>query len=858
LSVKKKLTVVFPYAIRNNIRERKMEKNMKKVFLITGIVLLLALTFGYQTGRTENQILEKKPVIAGQRYVPGEIIVKFKPGVDQSIITNINSMNNAVAFYTSRAAGFKRLKIPHGKSVSEMVGRYRKNPRVEYAEPNYILSAHWVPDDPYYSDQWHLDNPDYGGINMEAAWEISTGSGVIVAVIDTGVAYEDYYGFLLAPDLANTSFVAGYDFVNGDPHPNDDDGHGTHVTGTIAQSTDNGIGVAGVAYNCSIMPIKVLDDIGEGTYADVADGIYFAANNGAQVINMSLGGGYDSETLEEAVAYAYGKGVTIVASSGNDGVDSLDYPAAYDAYVIAVGATRYDEAVAYYSNYGVGLDIVAPGGDLTVDQNGDGYGDGVLQQTFGYGDPTDFGYWFYHGTSMASPHVAGVAALVIASGVTGPDAVREVLQSTADDLGPNGWDESYGWGLLNAAAALTAEPDEELPSIPTDLSTTPVSGSQVDLTWIESTDNVGVTGYNIYRDGEQVGTADTTSYSDTGLEPSTTYEYQVQAFDAAENTSGLSVPASATTLDQVTGEGFFLSKNSDFSTENREFSTTDTLYIKIYSEFVDYNDLKKKEYKVEDINRNRIKGNLTNHFDGTYTASVPLSDLALGTGKVNIKIEDNSRKKYEVKNEVITIIEASDEELPTKPTNLTATAVSENRIDLNWDASSDNVGVTGYSIFRDGGLVGNSATTSFSDTGLEPNTTYEYKVQAFDAAGNESELSEPASATTPDQETGEGFILSKNADFSTDDREFALTDTLYIKIYSDIVDFNDIRKKEYKVENSKENRIKGNLTNHFDGTYAASVSLSSLVLGAGKVGIKIEDNTRTKYEVKDEQITIIE
>ena len=831
---------------------------MKKGFLIAGIVLLFVLTFGSQPGITEDQILEKKPVIAGQRYVPDEIIVKFKPGVEKNIIANINSMNSAVVFYTSRVAGFKRLKIPHGKSVSEMVERYRKNPRVEYAEPNYIVSAHWVPGDPYYSDQWHLDNPDYGGINMEAAWEISTGSGVKVAVIDTGVAYEDYDGFLPAPDLASTSFVAGYDFVNGDSHPNDDDGHGTHVTGTIAQSTNNGIGVAGVAYNCSIMPIKVLDDIGEGTYADVADGIYFAANNGAQVINMSLGGSYDSETLEKAVAYAYGKGVTIVASSGNDGSTNINYPAAYDDYVIAVGATRYDEAIAYYSNYGVGLDIVAPGGDLTVDQNGDGYGDGVLQQTFGYGDPTDFGYWFYHGTSMASPHVAGVAALVIANGVTGPDAVREVLQSTADDLGPNGWDETYGWGLLNAAAALAAEPDEELPSTPTDLSATPVSGSQVDLTWTESTDNVGVTGYNIYRDGVQVGTAETTGYSDTGLQSNTTYGYYVEAYDAAGNESGSSDTASATTLDQVAGQGFILSKNSDFSTENREFATTDTLYIKIFSEFVDYNDIRKKEYKVEDGKRKKINGNLTNHFDGTFTASVSLSDLALGTGKVNIKIEDNSRKKYEVKNEVITIIEALDEESPTKPTNLVAAAVSENRIDLTWDASTDNIGIAGYNIFRDGGLVGTSATTSFSDTGLEPSTTYEYKVQAFDAGGNVSSFSDPASATTPDQETGQGFILSKNADFSTDDREFTITDTLYIKIYSDVVDFNNIKKKEYKVEDSGRNKIKGNLTNHFDGTYTASVSLSDLALGTGKVNIKIEDSGRKKYEVKNEQITIIE
>lgn len=446
---------------------------MKKICLIAGIALLFTLVFS-QKGLADDQILEKGPTLSGQKYVPGEIIVKFKPGVSDKVIANINSRHGASVISTSRFAGFKRLRIPRGKEVAEMVEIYKRNPNVEYAEPNYIAHAFMVPDDEYYPYQWHLDNAEYGGINMELAWDIGTGDpSVIVAVIDTGVAYEDYEEFIdnpgrgrdywityqLAPDLASTNFVAGYDFVNNDLHPNDDEGHGTHVTGTIAQSTNNTIGVAGVAFNTSIMPVKVLDSSGSGTYADVADGIYFAADSGAKIINMSLGGASESITLENAVAYAYGKGVTIVCASGNDGsATTVSYPAAYDAYCIAVGATRYDEAVAYYSNGGSSLDLTAPGGDVTVDQNGDGYADGVIQQTFG-NNPTDWGYWFYQGTSMAAPHVSGVAALLIANGVaTTPDGVREALQSTAEDKGSTGWDPEYGWGIVDASAAMNYTP----------------------------------------------------------------------------------------------------------------------------------------------------------------------------------------------------------------------------------------------------------------------------------------------------------------------------------------------------------------------------------------------------------------
>ena len=399
----------------------------------------------------------------GRVYAPDEFIVKFKEGIYESRVARINAEHGTEVIETSRVAGFKRLRVPSGKTVEQVVEAYRREPDVEYAEPNYILSASFVPNDPYYRYQWNLDNPaNSGDINAESAWDIQQGGNpsVIVAIVDTGVAYEDFGKFKRAPDLAQTAFVAGYDFVSGDTHPNDENSHGTHVCGTIAQSTHNSLGVAGVAFKTAIMPVRVLNKSGSGTTTAVANGITFATNNGAKVINLSLGGSA-STTLENAVRYAYEHGVTVVAAAGNGGpTGSPNYPAAYDAYVIAVAATRYDEAVAPYSTRGSYVDVAAPGGDTGVDQNGDGYGDGILQNTF---NPTtknvkEFGYWFFQGTSMATPHVSGLAALLIANGASSPAAVREATEKTARDRGPVGRDDGYGVGLIDANAALQYVP----------------------------------------------------------------------------------------------------------------------------------------------------------------------------------------------------------------------------------------------------------------------------------------------------------------------------------------------------------------------------------------------------------------
>ncbi|TFH65051.1 MAG: PKD domain-containing protein [Candidatus Zixiibacteriota bacterium] len=418
---------------------------------VTIILVLLLALFSLAAGAEDFHVGKACVSSSTDIYVPGEIVVKFRDEVGKLQATTALADLGTSVISTNERLGFNQIRIPADKTVEEMVAAFNARSDVEYAEPNYIAHAFMTPNDPYYSYQWHMPL-----INMPAAWDQSTGiPSVIVAVVDCGVAYENYGVYSLAPDLAGTAFVPGYDFINNDSHPNDDCAHGTHVAGTIAQTTNNNLGVTGIAFNCSIMPVKVLDATGSGSYTAIANGITFAADNGADVINMSLGGTYNSSAVQSAVIYAYNKEITIVCAAGNAGTSTLQYPAAYPQ-CISVSAVRYDRTYPSYSSYGSTIDICAPGGDVTVDQNGDGYPDGVLQQTHDGSNYSNFGYYFYDGTSMASPHVAGVAALLIskAGGSMPPDAVRAALQNTAMDLGPAGWDQHYGYGLVDANAAL--------------------------------------------------------------------------------------------------------------------------------------------------------------------------------------------------------------------------------------------------------------------------------------------------------------------------------------------------------------------------------------------------------------------
>jgi serine protease len=510
-------------------------------FVVIGAVSLASA--GTTADEKQSELFEKKELNHAPdaiAYAPAEILVTFKSNVRAKMIHTMN-LEYGTSLKSTLPSGTTVLNVPADKTVEEMVKLYARLPEVEYAEPNYAVHAFMIPNDPYYSYQWHLDNDNYGGINLESAWDVSTGEGVVVAVIDSGVAYEDYGVYCQAPDLAGTTFVQGYDFVNGDTHPNDDNGHGTHVAGTIAQATNNDYGTAGVAFDCAIMPVKVLNETGNGYGSWAAEGIYYAVDNGADVISMSLGGPNPSRTLEDAVAYAYNHGVTVVAAAGNEYGEGnpAEYPAAYDDYVIAVGATRYDETRSYYSNTGRYLDLAAPGGDLRVDQNGDEYADGVLQETFG-DNPCDFYFYFSQGTSMATPHVSGVAALLIANGVTGPDNVRNRLESTAEDKGASGWDEQYGWGIVDAYAALQA--GENQPPYKPGNPSPPAGAANVsinaDVSWTCGDPDGDVVIYDVYLEAgdstpdELVSSDQTeTTYDPGTLNYSSQYYWKIVATD---------------------------------------------------------------------------------------------------------------------------------------------------------------------------------------------------------------------------------------------------------------------------------------------------------------------------------------
>jgi thermitase len=380
-------------------------------------------------------------------FLPEQILVKFKPDVALPEAAQIHRQLGGQVKETIPGIGVQVVKVPKGQEKAKAKA-YSANPRVEYAEPDFVAQALGTPNDPGFGNQW-------GMVKVQApeAWDVTTGSpDVTIAILDTGVDLDH-------PDLAS-KIVANINFSSS-PTVDDVDGHGTHVAGIAGALTNNGIGVAGLGYSAAIMNVKVLGDTGSGAYSAIASGITWATDNGAKIINMSLSGSSASSTLEAAVNYAWNKGVVVVAAAGNDGDSAPEYPAYY-TNCIAVAATDLMDKLPSWSNRGDWVDLAAPGNSI-------------------YATLRDGTYGYKSGTSMASPHVAGLAALVFTvvtdSNGNGRlnDEVRSRIEGTCDDIGVAG----IGAGRINAYRAVSNGASTPAP-VPPPPTTGSISGKVMD------------------------------------------------------------------------------------------------------------------------------------------------------------------------------------------------------------------------------------------------------------------------------------------------------------------------------------------------------------------------------------------
>ncbi|MGB2906802.1 MAG: S8 family peptidase [Candidatus Aminicenantaceae bacterium] len=387
-------------------------------------------------------------------YAEDHILVKFSPLLTSQHVQALTNAYGSQASHRIPVVDLYRVQVPEGSTVEEMVEVWNQNSLVEYAKPDYIARVAVTPNDLFFRDQYALSNTGQvvpgspGGtpssdISATTAWEETTGaSGILIAVIDTGVD-------LTHPDLVNKMYSSGKDFVNGDDDATDDFWHGTAVAGITAAESNNGIGIAGVAWNCMILPVKCMDKNGEGSYSDVIEGILWATDNGAHVINLSLGGPFDDPDLEEAVRYAFQRGVVVVASSGNESGEVL-YPAAYDNYVLAVASTDMDDMHVPESNFGPEIDVAAPG-------------EAILTTVPVWDVPPNYyPYSWTWGTSFAAPHVSGMAALILsAKPWMEVSDVMNVIRYTADDVNADeypGRDDYLGYGRINLDTGLVPIP----------------------------------------------------------------------------------------------------------------------------------------------------------------------------------------------------------------------------------------------------------------------------------------------------------------------------------------------------------------------------------------------------------------
>lgn len=651
--------------------------------------------------------------------------------------------------------------------VDAIIETLKSDPNVEAVEKDQQATLFNTPNDPFYSTSGNIlptmaDMYGLGSINAEQAWDITTGSSdVVVAVIDSGVDYTH-------PDLADNIWVNtaeipangidddlngyiddlnGWDYDGNRADVNDVLGHGTHVAGTIAATGNNGLGVVGVSWNTKIMALRICGSDGLCSYADAAQAMMYAADNGAKVTNNSYGGLMAKTSLSyvrDAMQYAHDAGVSTVVAAGNNNVDMVAggmYPAIEDD-AITVSAIDHLNNRASFSNYGDKVDVAAPGVRILSTKS--------TTWTYGTGPcPAVFGgtYCYLSGTSMAAPHVAGLVSLMYAvnPSIT-PEQVRQVLRASASDLGTVGKDAYYGYGLAKAHMSVSGSSPANVltPYINSPKYTESIGGLcsvtgsitgpgfvsylvQIGMgdspsTWttlgsstIQPTTLGTLATYNCYNLSNEWYTLRVTATNDAG-KTFTATTYSVYVYSPSDSVA----PSTPTNLSGVAAQN---------SIQLAWTASTDNIGVQGYV-------VKRDGVTIGTPTTNSfVSEGLT---PGTsYSFSVQAKDLAgnLSTGQA-----------------IGTYTTSADTQSPSAPGTITATDVQKRSVTLSWVASTDNVGVTGYRIYRGGVLVHTQLATTWQDTSLSIASSYAYGVEAFDAAGNTSARS--------------GFSISTLADTS--------------------------------------------------------------------------------------------
>lgn len=706
---------------------------------IIGLLLFLFLTniFSFKD-RLFNTLFPKPPSQAQEGdFVPDELLIKFKPGLNENAKEGIRKAFGLDRVDEISQIGVERIKVPE-KVRDKVIEALKHNPNIEFIELNNIVNAQLIPNDLYFPDLWAL-NEKYGPkLRAAEAWDISTGStNIPVAVLDTGVNINH-------EDLSTNIF--------GSPAI-DDHGHGTFVSGIVAPVTNNSVGVSGLCWKCKIFSYKVLSSTGSGSDAGVAAAIIHAVDSGAQVINLSLGSQATTQTLANAVDYAWSKGVVVVAAAGNDGNTNKFYPAAY-SNVIATGSTDSSDNKSNTSSYGDWVDVFAPGANVSSTRMTGGYGSGS-------------------GTSYASPFVAGLAGLILSykPKLTNQQVVDLILNNTDLLEFPNIGTVKR----INAKKALDAASTTSESSIDTPVAVkfySPANNSlhlpgsvNVETT---TTNTLDTTKMELYVDGNLYAEDTTYPYSfkinTTQDADRTSHTIYAKSYDNAgnefispTNTITTIVPP-VVTITTPTNNAY-VSGNVDINVSATDDSGLTSISIYINNETQPSSNCSGNScnftYTWDTNNLSGIQYIRATAYDKNNNAGGTMISVNIGIAPTPTPTPTPSPSPTPSPTPTVAPTPTPtpiptptpDAQAPTAPANVVAQAVSASQINLSWAPSTDNTGLQGYEVFRNNTKVANLSTTSYADANLLSNTNYSYYVKALDLSNNAS-TSNTVTATT--------------------------------------------------------------------------------------------------------------